>query len=37
MSNEPDTISSHGLFRTGSSRGDGKGLIVDKVRSRWGN
>jgi hypothetical protein len=31
MSNEPVTSSNAGFFRTGSSRGDGKGLIVAKI------
>jgi hypothetical protein len=32
MPNEPEITSSAGFFRTGSSRSDGKGLIVDEIR-----
>jgi hypothetical protein len=37
MSNEAETTTGKALFRTGSSCGDGKGLIVAKARSRLGN
>jgi hypothetical protein len=33
MSNELEIIVSAALLRTGSSGGDGKGLLADKIRS----
>jgi hypothetical protein len=36
ISNEPVTTSNAGFFRTGSSRGDGNGLIVAKICLEFG-